>query len=101
MAVAAVAVIMRKERDLVDTFRRASALSPDQARSLTQLGVDDRGVAWRRLTNRAVIRESTPGSYYLDLPSWEAVRYIRKRLMIVILVLVISVLVSVLLLVPK
>jgi hypothetical protein len=101
MGAAAVAVIMRKERDLVETFRRAGALSIEHARSLTQLAVDDRGVAWRRLTRRAVIREAAPGSFYLDLPSWEALRYVRKRMLLAVFGLMLLALVAVLLLQPK
>lgn len=101
MGAVAAAAIMRKERDLVDHFRRAGAISAEKAQSLTQLGIHDEGVAWRRLTHRAVVREAAPGRYYLDEPSWDALRYIRKRLMVVILTIAIILLLGGLMLARK
>ncbi|MEO8200952.1 MAG: hypothetical protein ABI679_10560 [Gemmatimonadota bacterium] len=89
MGAVAAAIIVRKERELVEQFQQARATSAETAQSLTQLGVHDEGVAWRRLTRRAVVREGKPGLYYLDEPSWTALRFIRRRLAIVMVSLVI------------
>ncbi len=98
---AAAAVVLRKERDLVGKFQEAGALSTDKARTLTELRIHDSGVAWQRLTRRAVVREGAPGTWYVDMPSWEALRYIRHRMLFVILAIVLIALVGGLLLAPK
>ena len=87
MATAA-AVIVIKERHLVERFQQAGATAPDRARTLEELGVEPTGVAWRRLRDRAVIRESAPGSerYYADGDVWRALRRMRLRLVGIALV---------------
>lgn len=77
-APAIAAVIRRKEREVVDDFRRSGATSPTSARSLADLGLED---SWpvRRLQRRAVIREPEPGIMYLDEEVWTAVRRTRRR----------------------
>ena len=75
-------VIRRKEREVVDDFRRGGATSPTSARSLADLGLED---SWpvRRLQRRAVIREPEPGIMYLDEEVWAAVRRTRRRVALV------------------
>jgi hypothetical protein len=77
-APAIAAVIRRKEREVVDDFRRGGATSPTSAKSLADLGLED---SWpvRRLQRRAVIREPEPGIMYLDEEVWKAVRRTRRR----------------------
>ena len=72
------AVILAKERRLVNRVRMLGAVSPQQARTLEELGIT-RGVILRRLRERAVIRQVGPDRFYLDEPSWEAVRRSRRR----------------------
>jgi hypothetical protein len=50
----AAAVIIRKERELVEHFAEAGAVSPSSARSSSDLGVHER-FAWIRLVERGVI----------------------------------------------
>lgn len=78
------AVIRRKEREVVDDFRRAGATSPSTAKSLADVGLED---SWpvRRLQRRAVIREPEPGVMYLDEEVWQAVRRTRRRVLAVFL----------------
>ena len=47
----AAAVIIRKERELVEHFAQAGAVSPSSARSSSDLGVHER-FAWIRLVER-------------------------------------------------
>lgn len=77
-APAIAAVIRRREREVVDDFRRGGATSPTTARSLADLGLSD---SWpvHRLQKRAVIREPEPGILYLDEEVWAAVRRMRQR----------------------
>ena len=77
-APAIAAVIRRREREVVDDFRRGGATSPTTARSLADLGLSD---SWpvHRLQKRAVIREPEPGIMYLDEEVWTAVRRMRRR----------------------
>ena len=92
MATAA-AVIVAKERHIVDAFVRAGVTSPDRARTPDELGIDHLGLAWRRLRDRAVARESEPGSgrYYVDVEVWQALRRMRHRIVFVMLAIVIAI----------
>jgi hypothetical protein len=78
MAVAA-AIILRKERDIVNIFRSAGAISAGTARDPDQLGINHR-VAFNLLLRRAVLRDAGAGRYYLDELSWTAACGNRRRL---------------------
>ena len=84
----AAAVIIRKEKEVVLAYQRARATSPEAARSADGIGVHQ-GIAFRRLVSRAVLREAPGGGarYYLDEPTWEALRGTRRRVAIVAVVL--------------
>jgi|SRR5438105_9600338 len=88
MATAA-AVILMKERRVVEAFTAADATSPDRARPIEALGVDPSGIAMRRLQEHAVIREGAPGRFYLDVPSWQALRRMRRRIVFLLLIVLI------------
>jgi hypothetical protein len=92
MGAAAGAVVVA-ERRMVEAFERAGATSAASARTPDEVGVDTFSLGWRRLTNRAVIREATPGTgrYYLDREVWQAVRRTRMRLVVVVLVVLLGV----------
>jgi hypothetical protein len=92
---AAAAVIMRRERDLVAHLRIAGAVSPSTAQTPAALGVHER-LAWSRLVARAVIRSTGNGAYYLDEPSWEALRRMRHRVALLMGVIVVLLLLTVL-----
>jgi hypothetical protein len=84
----AAAVIIRKERELVEHFAEAGAVSPSSARSSSDLGVHER-FAWIRLVERGVIREAAPRRYYLDEPTWVALRQRRRRLALAMMIFVV------------
>jgi len=90
------AAIRRREQEVIDDFRLAGATSPDRAQSYTAIGLGD-SLAMRRLRNRAVIREASPGVFYLDEEVWAAVRRTRLRMLTVFIALLVLVLVGVLL----
>ncbi len=77
---------------MAEVFEIAGATSPETARTPDELGVDASSLGWRRLHNRAVVRETSPGSgrYYLDVEVWRAVRRTRRRLIVVLLVLILG-----------
>ncbi len=83
-AAAVAAILRRREQEVVDDFRAAGATSPATAQSYTAIGIGE-SIAIKRLHNRAVIRESAPGMYYLDEEVWAAVRRTRRRLVSVLL----------------
>ncbi len=85
-----VAVAMAQERRLVHTFEQEGVTSPERARSLTDLGIAPQGIGWRLLNRGAIIRESSPGLYYLDLPSWHASVAMRRQRLVIGLVLVVA-----------
>lgn len=89
-ASAAAAIVIRRERDLVEHFRTAGATSPQTAQSPGTLGVEDDNLIWRILVKDAVIREGAGGTYYLDEPSWEAMGRRRRRIAVVVGVAVIA-----------
>jgi hypothetical protein len=85
MGAPAVAALLRKrEQEVIDDFRAAGATSPDRAQSYQAIGLGD-SLAIKRLHNRAVIREASPGMYYLDEEVWAAVVRTRRRLMLTLL----------------
>lgn len=81
-----VAMAMAQERRLVDAFEREGVTSPSHARSLSDLGIEPRGFGWRMLVRQAIIRETAPGLYYLDLESWRASIAMRRRRAFVVLI---------------
>ena len=88
---ASVAVILIKERHIAEAFEGAGITAPERARDPEEVGVGMHGIGWRRLVDRAVVREASPGKWYIDTPSWLALRRQRRRMSIIMLVLVIAV----------
>jgi hypothetical protein len=89
MGAAIIAVLRMKEREVVDDFRAAGALSPSTAQSYTAIGLGD-SLALKRLHSRAIIREASPGLYYLDEEVLTAVRRVRRRIAVVLLMVVLT-----------
>jgi len=83
MGAAVAAIIVAKERQIVDAFRDVGATSVVTALPLDQVGVDE-NVGFRRLRMHEVIRESAPGRFYLDEGVWTAVRNTRRRLALIL-----------------
>jgi hypothetical protein len=90
----AVAVILIKERHVVDAFERAGAIAAHRAIRPADINVDDGGVIWRRLRERAIIRDASPGLYYLDVEGWQAQRRTRRRMALVLLILIIGAMIA-------
>jgi hypothetical protein len=88
---AAVAVIVLKERHIVEAFEVAGAIAPHRAVNPRGINVDDGGIAWRRLRDRAIIREASPGMYYVDAEGWQALRRTRRRMATVLMIIVAAV----------
>ncbi len=86
MGTTAAAAVVIREKHIVEAFRRAGAITPDAAATPDSLGVAQ-NVAFSILVRDAVLRESRPGSYYLDEPSWRAKRAMRQRVAIVALLI--------------
>jgi hypothetical protein len=86
MGTVAIAIVARKERELVALFRRSGCTSSATAKSAPALGIEE-GVALRRLRSRAVIREAASGTFYLDEQSWAALIRLRHRMVLVVLLL--------------
>jgi hypothetical protein len=77
-AAGAIAIMRMKERQVVDDFRAAGAITPSTAQSYAAMGFGETR-AIKRLHDSAVIREASPGLYYLDEEVWTAVRRNRRR----------------------
>ena len=93
MGAGAAAVIIAKEKDLIAHFRLAGALNPATAKSVTELGVDTR-LAWNILERRGIIREAGHGLYYLDELAWVAHQKRRRRLVMTVLVIALTIAVA-------
>jgi hypothetical protein len=88
---AAAAIVLAKERHLMQDFVRAGATTPERAVTPEQLGADTAGMGWRRLRDHAIVRETGPGTgrYYLDVEVRDAVHRSRMRVLLVLLVIII------------
>jgi hypothetical protein len=84
-ASAAAAIIIRRERELVEHFRSHAALSAAAAKTPTELAVEQR-MAWVILLNRGIIRDAGGGRFYLDEAAWEANRAMKRKMAAVMLV---------------
>jgi hypothetical protein len=85
---AAVAVLLMRERHIVEAYRRAGATSPEKAVAPEDISVGTHGAAWRVLKNAAIMRSTGDGRYYLDELSWEASRRMRQQRLLIVVVLV-------------
>jgi hypothetical protein len=86
----AVAVVLIKERHIVEAFERVGATTAERARTLDELGdlgVHAHGLAWHALRDRVIVREAGSGRYYVDIELWQATRRRRRRVLFVILTL--------------
>lgn len=79
MGAAIAAIIVAKEREIVDAFRDVGATGTTSALPLEQVGVEE-NIGFRRLRDHEVVREAAPGRYYLDEGVWDAVRRTRRRI---------------------
>ncbi|HEY2824053.1 MAG TPA: hypothetical protein VGI83_00765 [Gemmatimonadales bacterium] len=73
MGAAAAAAVAGRIRHIIRAFQDGRATSPNSARSLADLRVDH-GMLVRRLRENGVIREASPGTFYLDeaaLAAWQ------------------------------
>ena len=86
MGAAVAAILIRREKEVMDDFRAAGATSRESAQSYTAIGLGE-SLGLKRLRDRAVIREAAPGTYYLDEEVWTAVRRTRRRVATVFLLI--------------
>jgi hypothetical protein len=85
---AAAAVVLMKERHIVEAFEAAGAIAPHRAINPRDINVDEGGTGWRRLRDRAIIREASPGMYYVDAEGWQALRRTRRRIVTMLMIFV-------------
>ncbi len=100
MGASAAAVIIAKERRLIEHFRTRGATSPETALTLEQLGVAEH-CTFRRLLRRDVLREPQPGRYFADIDRWEALRRTRRTAALLVLLVLLIVFVVIALLGPR
>ncbi len=84
---AAAAIIVRKERDIVNTFRAAGALDAGSARDPFELGIGQR-VPFNILVRRRVLRDAGNGRYFLDDARWTVIRGQRRRVAFAVLTVI-------------
>ncbi len=83
-ASAAVAVMVRHEKDIVKIFQSAGALGTATARPLGALGLEE-SRHFERLRHAGVIRNGSPGTWYLDAAAWTERMLKRRRIGIVLI----------------
>jgi hypothetical protein len=89
----AAAIVLIREKRVMQNFLQAGATSPDRAVTPEELGVDTGSISWRRLRDHAIVREAGVGTgrFYLDVEVRDAVHGMRLRfLMVMILLLVVA-----------
>jgi hypothetical protein len=77
----AFAVMIIKERRMVEAFTQAGATSPASGVYPDDIAVDLSALGGRRLIEGAIVREAGDGRFYVDVPSWEALRRRRRRVL--------------------
>jgi hypothetical protein len=87
MAGPAVALIIMKQRDVAEAFERAGATVADRAIAPEKIQVATHGIVWRLMTHRALVREASPGLWYLDHSKWIALRQARKKSLWLLLII--------------
>lgn len=91
MGAAAVAVMVRREKDIVQAFRSAGAVSGAAAKPLGALGLDETR-HFERLRGDGVVRNGPAGTWYLDEAAWAERMLKRRRIGLVLLVVCLFVL---------
>ncbi len=83
------ALIARKRRQLLATFRTQGATTPASARTLEELGLD-RGMLVRIQEYRHVLQDVGDGRYYLDEAREAAVSKTRRLVLGIVVVVAIA-----------
>lgn len=92
MGASAAAIILIKERHIMERMQQLGAVTPENALSMDEIGAQAHGVGWRRLRDHEAVRESAPGSgrFYADVPVYEALRRMRRRIALVMGLIVLA-----------
>ena len=85
-ASAAVAVRMRRQREVVAAFVGVGAIDAEHAHTFAELGIADHGHAraLRQLREHAVVRQADGDRYWLHVETWETLRRRRRRILLVV-----------------
>jgi hypothetical protein len=96
MATGAAALVARARREIQHHFFSNDAVRPDRAVAFDpENGIERR--QFERMVSRGIIREKSPGSFWLDVVAYDVDLRARHRRVKVALLIVIAVLVIVLL----
>lgn len=86
MGAAAVAVMIRREKDIVQVFQSAGAVSSETAKPLGALGLEE-SRHFSTLERAGIIRKGAPGTWYLDQTAWSERMLTRRRIGVMLLVM--------------
>ncbi len=91
MGSGAVAVMIKREKEIVESFESAGATGADSARPLGALGLEE-SRHFERLRRHQVVRTAAPGTWYLDRAAWRARQLHRRRVVVAMLAVALFVL---------
>lgn len=83
-----IALMGRSERQVREAFHTSSALDPTRSLALAEMGLDE-SMALKRLQQKEVVRESSPGCYWFDDTMWDELRATRMRMAMMLLAAVV------------
>lgn len=86
MTAAVIAILVHKEEELIESFRKHGALSSDGAMTTSALSISE-DVTFRRLRDRAMIGEAAPDRFYLDEETVAARRRTTRRQLTIVLIM--------------
>jgi hypothetical protein len=78
-------VLLLRQKKIVQAFERTAATTPAMACTPGQLGLRQ-GMAWHRLVTHAVLRCPGEGRYFLDVPNWQRLRLLRRRIVVAVII---------------
>jgi hypothetical protein len=87
MSTTAIAVMVRREKDIIRAFQGAGALSARTAKPMGALGLEE-SRHFERLRGKGVIRPGEPGTWYVDQTAWDTHQATRRRIALVLLAVI-------------
>ena len=86
MATAVAAIVVARQRRIVEALRHADATAPERACRPESIGLDPDAHQLARLRTRAIVHATPDGALWVDLARWQERRDGRRRVVLGVLV---------------